>query len=195
MPLHDFKGPVTNDKTAVFLKYANVTAASNLVKSVGDAADDDAAWAAVKNWAGADDVDVTRLPAAITEMPDFHAPPNRVNVEVYDGDNQTVQVLGIGQTPDLDLTISLFNPGGDTGHAALAAVAEGTMMDVLILTATSWKAANTQHIDGSAIEAAGYAVLVVAGKPFAPGGAAADYSRLTIPMAFRAISKRIVASY
>ena len=38
MPLHDFHGPVTNDKTAVFLKYANVTADSNLVKSVRDAA-------------------------------------------------------------------------------------------------------------------------------------------------------------
>ena len=110
MPLHDFNGPVTNDKTAIFLKYSGVTASTNLVKSVADAADADAVWAAVKNWAGADDANVTRLPASIAEMPDFHAPPNRVNVEVFDGDNQTVQVLGIGQTPDLDLTIELFDP-------------------------------------------------------------------------------------
>ena len=69
------------------------------------------------------------------------------------------------------------------------------MMDILLLTATTWRAPNTEHIDGTALEAAGYAVRVTTGKPFAPGGAAADYSRLTIPMAFRAISDRIVASY
>ena len=195
MALHDFKGPVNNDKTAIFIKTTGVTATANLVKTVGEAADADAKWAAVKTWAGADDASVIRLPAAITEMPDFHAPPNRQNIEVFDGDGQTVQVLGIGTTPDLDLTITLFNPGGDSDHATLAALAEETMLDVLTLTATTWKAANTEHIDGTAIECAGYATLCVCGKPFAPGGQAADFSRLTIPMAFRGISQRIVASY
>lgn len=195
MPLHDFAGPVTNDKTAVFLKYTGITVSSNLVKSIGDAADEDARWNAVKSWAGADDADVTRLPGAITDMPTFYAPPNRINVETYDGDNQAIQVLGIGQTPDLDLTISLFNPGGDSGHAALAKLAEGTMMDVCVLTATSWKLPNTAHIDGSALEAGGFAVLVQTGKPYYPGGAASDYSRLTLPMAFKTISSRVIASY
>ena len=90
MPLakHYFKGPVTNDKTAIFLKTSGVTAASNLVKSIRDAADDDAKWTAVKTWAGSDDDDVTRLPAAITELPDFYAPPNRQNIEVFDFDTR-----------------------------------------------------------------------------------------------------------
>ena len=42
MGAHNFKGPVTNDKTAVFLKVAGVDESSNLVKSVRDAADVDA---------------------------------------------------------------------------------------------------------------------------------------------------------
>lgn len=203
VPLHDFKGPITNDKTAVFLKGKGlpsgnntaVTAASNLVKSVRDAADEDAVWTAVKSWAGTDDDDVVRLPAAITELPDFHARPNRQNVEVFDGTNQSVQVLGIGTTPDLDLTITLYDPGNDDGHAALAKVADGTMLDILVLSATTWKAENTEHIDGTALEASGFAALVVAGKPYQPGGQASDYSRLTLPLAYRDISNRIIASY
>lgn len=203
--LHDFVGPVTGDKTAIFLKSrglpsANntaVTAAANLVKTLnGDFADSDARWTAVKTWAGADDGDVVRLSGSIASLPSFYAPPNRLNVEVYDGDNQTVQVLGIGQTPELDLTVSLFDPGGDSGHAALAKVAEGTMIDVLVLTATSWKLENTKHIDGTALEAGGFAVLVSAGKPYNPGGDAGDYSQLTVPMAFKGITgERVIASY
>ena len=82
MSLHDFQGtpaqgPVTNDKTAVFLKGKGlptnnniaVTAASNLVKSVADADDDNAVWTAVKGWAGNDDGSVVRLPAAIGSSP------------------------------------------------------------------------------------------------------------------------------
>ena len=79
MSLHHFKGPVTNDKTAVFIKKDGISKSSNLVKSIREAADDDAKWTAVKTWAGADDGSVIRLPAAITEMPDFVAPPNRLN--------------------------------------------------------------------------------------------------------------------
>ena len=194
MGLHHFKGPVTNDKTAVFIKKDGISRTSNLVKSIRDAADDDAKWTAVKNWAGTDDADVIRLPAAITEMPDFVAPPNRLNVEVFDGTNQSRQVLGIGQTPDLDLTITLFDPGNDEDHAALHALPDGTMMDIVVLTATTWKATNTEHIDGTALEATGFAALVVGGKPFMPGGAAGDYSRLTVPMAYQT-HVDVVASY
>ena len=196
----DFKGPVTNDKTAVFIKTTGVTESSNLIKSLNDAADAAARWTAVKTWAGADDASVIRLPGAVTDMPAFIAPPNRLNVETYDGDNQTIQVLGIGQTPELDLTVSLFNPGGNDDHATLAALADGTLLDVLVLTATSWKLENTRYINqstgDSALEAGGTAVLVSAGKPYPPGGAAGDYSRLTIPMAFKgAAASRVVASY
>lgn len=204
MALHDFHGPVTNDKTAIFLKAKGlpennataVTAATSLVKEVDDETADDDRWGAVKTWAGADDGSVVRLPAAITDMPTFYAPPNRLNVETYDANNQTIQVLGIGQTPDLDLTISLFDPAGDAGHAALAQLAEGTMMDVCVLTATTWKAKNTFHIDGTALEAGGFGALVVTGKPYYPLGGAGDYSQLTVPMAFKGITaSRIVASY
>lgn len=195
MPLHDFKGPLTNDKTAVFVKLTGVTAASNLVKSVRDAADADAIWTAVKNWAGVDDANVTRLSAAITELPDFVAPPNRVNTEVYDGDGQSVQTLGIGTTPDLDLTLTMFDPGNNNDHAAMAAIEDGTLLDIAVFTATTWKDENTKHLDGSDLECGGFAALVLAGEPFVPGGAAGDFSRLTVPLAFRSRTQRIVASY
>lgn len=195
MPLHDFKGPVTGDKIAVFLKTSGITATSNLVKTVRDAADDDAVWTAVKAWAGNNDGSVTRLPAALSELPSFHAPPNRLNIEVYDGANQTVQVLGIAQTPDLDLTIALFDPGNNTDHATLAKMAENTLVDVLVLTATTWRASGTAHIDGASIECSGYAVLALAGKPYQPGGPAGETAKLTIPLAYRDVSPRIVASY
>lgn len=198
MTLKNFKGPVTNDKTAVFLKHTGVSASANLVGSIHAAADDDARWTAVTSWAGNDDANVTRLPAAITELPDFNAPPNRQNVEVFDGNNQTVQVLGIATTPDLDLTITLFDPGNDSDHADLAALDDGTMMDVLVLTATTWKKTTTKFLNpaagNSALEASGFAALVTVGRPYTPGGAASDYARLTIPMAYRD-SERIVASY
>ena len=152
MSLHPFKGPVTNDKTAVFIGYNgatatftdDVTASDNLVKDMVDAADDDARWTAVKTWAGAADARVIRLPAALTELPNFHAPPNRQNIEVIDGDNQTVQLLGIGQTPDLDLTIALFDPSDEDGHGKLAKIANNTMLDLLVMTATDWKADNAE---------------------------------------------------
>ena len=192
MAQHDFQGPVNNDKTAVFLRYnglakgstATVTAAANLVKSIRDAADSSGRWAAVTTWAGAADANTIRLPAAITELPDFVAPPNRQNIETYDGSGQTVQVLGIATTPDLDLTITLYNPS-DTDHQLLRDLPDQTMLDILVMTATTWRAANTGTLDGSALEASGFAALCVAGKPFRPGGAAGDFSRLTIPLAYR----------
>ena len=36
MPAHDFDGPVTNDKTAIFFKTTGVTASSNLVASLAE---------------------------------------------------------------------------------------------------------------------------------------------------------------
>ena len=194
MASHDFDGPVTNDKTAIFFKTAGVTATSNLVASLADDADNAARWATLKTWAGNDDADVRRLSASVTEMPDFHAPPNRINVETYDADNQSIQVLGIGTTPDLDLTVSLFNPAGDEAHAELAGLAENSYIDIAVITATSWKADNAKHIDGTALKAAGYAIFCQVGKPFAPGGQANDFSRLTVPLAFKGISQRLNAS-
>ena len=195
MPLHDFKGPLNNNNTAVYIKHNGVTAASNLVKSVKDAADADAIWTAVKNWAGADDANVVRLSAAITDLPDFFAPPARVNTEVYDGDGQTVQTIGIATTPDLDLTITLFDPGNNDDHATLAALEDKTMLDIAVFTATSWTAANTKHLDGTALECGGFAALVQCGEPNVPGGAAGDFSRLVLPLAFKSKTPRIVASY
>ena len=49
MAAHDFKGPVTNNKTALFLKTTGITASSNLVATL--AADADAKWTAVRTWA------------------------------------------------------------------------------------------------------------------------------------------------
>lgn len=187
MPLYEFAGPVTGDKIAIFVKYTGITAASNLVASLADDADDDARWSTLQTWAGDDDGDVTRLSGSITSLPDFHAPPNRINVQTFDGDNQSIQVLGIGTTPDLDLTISLFDPKGNPGHAALARLAENTYIDIAVLTATTWKADKTKHINetGTKLEAAGYAIFCQTGKPFQPGGEATDFSRLTIPLASR----------
>ena len=56
---------------------------------------------------------------------------------MYDGSNQTVQTLGIGTTPDLDITITLFDPGNNTDHATLAGLADNTMVDLALLTATT----------------------------------------------------------
>ena len=59
MTTYDFKGPVTNDKTAVFLKGKGLpsgnntalTASANLVATLdGDFDDENARWAAVKAW-------------------------------------------------------------------------------------------------------------------------------------------------
>ena len=73
MPTHDFGGPVTNDKTAIYFKITGVTESNNLVKVVADAADADAKWLAVKTWAGADDGNVIRLPAAIAQTVPPHS--------------------------------------------------------------------------------------------------------------------------
>ena len=203
MPLHDFAGPVTNNNTALFLKGKGMPATNNvavargssLVKSINEAAGDDARWNAVTTWAGADDAKVVRFPAAIADLPAFYAPPNRLNVDVYDGDMQAAQVLGIAQTPDLDLTVDLFNPSDDA-HAALAAVTPGTMLDVLVMTATSWKLTNTVHLDGTALECGGFAALVTAGRPYPALGPAGETAKLTVPLAFQAITaQRVIASY
>ena len=195
MPLYDFKGPVTRNNTRIYTKTAGVTAAANLVKSVTDAADADARWTAIKTWAGADDGDVTRYPGVIADFPGLHAPANVINTEVYDGDGQTRQSFGIAQTPELAITIALFDPS-DAAHAALAAIKNGTYLDLLHITATSWFAADTVHLDGTKLAGGGTVALLQAGQGYDPGGAAGENIQWTLPVALRGIyPDRVVASY
>lgn len=169
-----------------------------LVTTIIAAADNAAKWAAVENWAGANDANVHDIGTAITNFQIPSTPRARLEQVTYSNPlGATTAKRGIRPLPDQE-RLELRNIDyTDAGMVVVNGLTDDDEIDVFFLENSGWLEATVKGLNGQSaattkIKGGGYAYNFLVDSTVAVAGEASEIGGLDLPWYYQGATPRVI---